>query len=357
MENVIFDRYDLKTYMRPLWRGNVMVNESVLFIGAEDCVQLLYTPKEILSVRSCGLDVEYKEGQDYIIEGGKLRRTANSRMAYLPEELYYPAEKTEEIGAMKGRFPEKPWLYFGEKDTFFKNQIFITYTHEDTWQDAIPAGQAEKFPKTLAKLARGEDTTVVFFGDSITTGCNTSHWMDRAPHMESWPQMTVSALLAEYPDAKINYVNTAVGGKKTAWAIETVDERVVAYDPDLVILAFGMNDTRMPAENHAAQLCELVTLVKEKCPRAEVLVISTTLPNEEADGFWSEQHRFEEVYESTLLKQFPGLPLVRMGSMHKALLKKKRFCHMTGNNINHPNDFLARAYAQSLFKAITGKEF
>ncbi|MBQ9131573.1 MAG: SGNH/GDSL hydrolase family protein [Clostridia bacterium] len=357
MERIIFDRYDLKTYMRPLWRGTTTVNESVLFIGAEDTVQLLYDPVEILSVRSCGLDVEYEEGRDYVLEGGKLRRTANSRMAYLPEELYYPAEKTEEIGAMKSRLPDRPWLYFGEKDTFFKNQIFVTYTHGDTWQGFVPEGQAEKFPKTLAKLERGEEITAVFFGDSITTGCNTSHWMDREPHMESWPEMTVSALKAEYPNAKINYVNTAVGGKNTAWAIETCEERVAAYDPDLVILAFGMNDTRLTAEEHTAQLGDLVALVKEKCPRAEVLVIATTLPNEEADRFWAEQHRFEAVYGDTLLKRFPGLPLVRMGSMHKALLARKRFCHMTGNNINHPNDFLARAYAQSLFKAITGKEF
>lgn len=357
MENIIFDRYDLDTYMRPYWRGNVMVNESVLFVGETDCVPLLYTPKKILSVRSCELDVEYEEGRDYLIEDGKLRRTVGSRMAYIPESLYYPAEKTEEIGAMKGRFPEKPWLYFGEKDTFFKHQIFVTYTHEGTWEDKIPTGQAEKFPKTLARLESGEETTVVFFGDSITTGCNCSHWMDRAPHMESWPEMTVSALRRTYPNAKINYVNTAVGGKKTAWAIETAEERVAAYNPHLVILAFGMNDTRMPAEDHAALLTQLVETVKGLCPDAEIALISTTLPNEEAEGFWSEQHRFEEVYESTLLQKFPDLPIVPMGSMHKALLKKKRFCHMTGNNINHPNDFLARVYAHSLFKTLTGKEF
>lgn len=356
MGSIIYDRYDIKTYMHPFWRGNVKVNESVLFVGEEDCVGLLCEPEQILSVRSCGLDVEYEEGKDYVVESGKLRRTQNSRMPYLPKDLYFPAEKTEEIGAMKCRVEGHPWLYFGEGDTFFKRQVFVTYTHKDEWQGFVPKGQRELFPRTHQRLASGEETTVLFFGDSITTGCNCSGWMDRAPHMESWPEMTVSALRLEYPNANIRYINTAVGGKKTLWAIESVDERVAAYNPDLVILAFGMNDVEMPAEEHAAQLSKLVSLVKEKCPMAEVLVISTTLPNEEALRYWSDQYRFEEVYEETLLKQFPNLPLVRMGSMHSALLKRKRFCHMTGNNINHPNDFLARAYAQSLFKTITGNE-
>ena len=38
--------------------------------------------------------------------------------------------------------------------------------------------------------------------------------------------------------------------------------------------------------------------------------------------------------------------LVPMTSMHSALMEKKRFYDMTGNNINHPCDFLARVYAQ-----------
>ena len=34
------------------------------------------------------------------------------------------------------------------------------------------------------------------------------------------------------------------------------------------------------------------------------------------------------------------------GTMHKSLLEKKRFIDMTGNNVNHPNDFLIRCHAQ-----------
>jgi len=35
-----------------------------------------------------------------------------------------------------------------------------------------------------------------------------------------------------------------------------------------------------------------------------------------------------------------------MQSIHHALLKHKRYIDMTGNNVNHTNDFLTRVYAQ-----------
>ena len=37
-----------------------------------------------------------------------------------------------------------------------------------------------------------------------------------------------------------------------------------------------------------------------------------------------------------------------MTELHRILLSRKAYHHMTGNNINHPSDFLARLYAQGL---------
>jgi hypothetical protein len=43
-----------------------------------------------------------------------------------------------------------------------------------------------------------------------------------------------------------------------------------------------------------------------------------------------------------------------MSSVHRHLLARKEYYHMTGNNINHPNDFLARVYGMVLM-AVMGK--
>ena len=48
------------------------------------------------------------------------------------------------------------------------------------------------------------------------------------------------------------------------------------------------------------------------------------------------------------------MAIVPVTSMHKSLLEKKRYYDMTGNNVNHPNDFMARIYAQTVNKTILG---
>lgn len=77
------------------------------------------------------------------------------------------------------------------------------------------------------------------------------------------------------------------------------------------------------------------------------------LPNEEAQGFWGNQHTFEAVYLKNVAKKYPDVAIVRMTTMHSLMLETKEYYHMTGNNINHPNDFLSRIYAQSVVRTIT----
>ena len=54
-----------------------------------------------------------------------------------------------------------------------------------------------------------------------------------------------------------------------------------------------------------------------------------------------------------LEEKHPFVAVADMTTMHYNLLEKgKRYRDMTGNNVNHPNDFLARIYAQVILKTI-----
>ena len=46
-----------------------------------------------------------------------------------------------------------------------------------------------------------------------------------------------------------------------------------------------------------------------------------------------------------------------MTAMHIDLLKANRFRDMSGNNVNHPNDFLARVYAQVVLQTVAGDNY
>jgi hypothetical protein len=126
------------------------------------------------------------------------------------------------------------------------------------------------------------------------------------------------------------------------------------HDPDLVVIAFGMNDG---ATTPLVLAQRVVTMAKKaKEAGCEVILVSTMLPNCEAAGFWGNQQDFEAAILEQVKKSALDIAVVQMTSLHRSLLTVKPYYHMTGNNINHPNDFLARFYAQSIVEAITGGE-
>ena len=43
-----------------------------------------------------------------------------------------------------------------------------------------------------------------------------------------------------------------------------------------------------------------------------------------------------------------------MTSMSLSILTRKDFYDYSGNNINHPNDFFGRVYAQTLLETVVG---
>ncbi|MBE6628154.1 MAG: SGNH/GDSL hydrolase family protein [Ruminococcaceae bacterium] len=353
-QKYVTDRYDFDTYIKPYWSGDFMANESVLFAGEEGRVSLLYTPRNGVSVRSCDLKTEYREGVDYLLSGNTLTRLAGSSMPYFTDEELYPREEVEHSRA--GKTTERPWVLFGEGSWIAQHQVFVSYFHEDAWEGIIPEDQSRKLPRTLERLERGEPLKLLFFGDSITTGANSSGKIGFEPFADPWPILVKKGLEKLYPKASIDYVNTAVGGKKTAWGLETLEENLLVYQPNTVILAFGMNDRELTPEEHVAEIKELIERTQAALPAVEIALVATMLPNAETFKFWKEQYTFEDAYGRLLLPSHPELSLVPMTSVHAALLKKKQYRDMTGNNVNHPNDFLARAYAHSILRVMTGKE-
>ncbi len=73
-------------------------------------------------------------------------------------------------------------------------------------------------------------------------------------------------------------------------------------------------------------------------------MIAPMLPNPDAI-----QAGIQGQYKAELLKLCkPGVALADIAGVHAELLKHKTYQDMTGNNVNHPNDYLARWYAQVL---------
>lgn len=350
IDTVPLDSFNLDTWITPYWEGNITYHESVMFVG-DDGAPLLYKPEEILSVRSFDLKTEYVEGVDYEVKDGKLYRLAGSEMPHFTWDEFYPKSKETSVSGNAFAGSKKPYVFFAEGTYFHKNQVFVTYTHQANTDLFVPTKSA-KLNKFVSKLEKGESVNLVFFGDSITAGANASGRGGALPGTPRWSEMVRDALAAKYPSAKINFTNTAVGGKETLWGIGEIDNSVNQYKPDLLVLAFGMNDGGKSTEQFVANTKTMVDKVLAANPDCEILVIGTMLPHSETSYYKNQNLQEAGLYE--MAKSYNNVDVVPMTSVHSSVLAHKRYFDMTGNNVNHPNDFLIRLYAQTILETLIG---
>lgn len=341
-------RYDIPRALEPIWQGERVYFESVLLIGDRNRVSLAYPAKRIEEVRSADLTVRYEEGRDYFLEGGDLMIPSGSRLPRFERNEYYlsaPVENGSFECALGGH------ILFGEKGLFHSRQIVVSYEHEAQSLLPEPPAQLGLLPNTRSILERGGSLRVLFYGDSITTGCNCSDFMNLEPFMPSWMELTMDGLRTKWPEAHLFYHNTAVGGTASQWGLENVKERASSLQPDLCFLAFGMNDGtgRVPAGRFIAQIQGIMEAVRKENPDCEFVLVSTMLPNREVKGFDGLQRDYLPLLAGL---KGPGCALADMTSLHAALLERKQYPDMTGNNVNHSNDFLSRVYAQLMLRTL-----
>jgi lysophospholipase L1-like esterase len=358
-----YDEYNLNTYLSPYWENRVMYNETVMFVGADDEAPLLYQPTEIVSVRNYGLDIEYKEGVDYVVENGRIKRTATSSIPFFEIDEYYLSVPESIAIKVVNERADTPltgvkYLKYGEGDTFTRKQIAVTYRHAGTWQGTKPQGKSARLASVLTKIKNADDLNIVYYGDSITTGCNasgTSAGGYVSPYMPGFFNMINEYLENKY-DCFISSSNTAVGGWTTAQGLADVEARVLDKKPDLLVLGFGMNDAPTPVASYKSMIKSMIDSLHAVNPNANVILVGTTVPNYESDWYGNQEHFIGALNE--LENEYDFVAVADMTTMHKDLFAQgKRYRDVTGNNINHPNDFVVRAYAQVILQTLLGEDF
>jgi len=322
----------------PFWSSETMVAESVLMIS--DGVgtphgALLWPSVEILSVQDALLERDYERGKDwdYDPKAGELFLTSGSAAPWM---------KTSDLVA--GGEP-----LFKEGHFFQSQQLAVTYRHAPgLWKGPMP-GESNKLASTLAKLKARSAVELVVYGDSISFGYNASGFSTAdieviSPLMQPWASLVACQIKARY-GAEVKLVNASEAGRVSAWGRERVQALVSVNKPDLVVIGFGMNDGSqgVSPSDFEANLLAMMDSVRVANPAAEFILVSPMLANPS----WKvagDQRRYASVFER--LSGRPGVAVADVTSAHVELLKRKAYVDMTGNGVNHPNDFLIRWYAQ-----------
>jgi lysophospholipase L1-like esterase len=115
------------------------------------------------------------------------------------------------------------------------------------------------------KLVSGEEVTIVTYGDSWTYGSCADGWFEaKAAGYKhemiygSWALQLKSYV--EALNAKASLINQGQGGWKSITGQTAFNERVAKYEPDLLILNFGINDWRagVPIEAFRKAMEEMI---------------------------------------------------------------------------------------------------
>ena len=336
----------------PPWLGTTVENESSAVLeekeGGPFVARLSRKPDKVVAVRSANRERVYKEGADFTVDAaGKLVFTGKPVEGLKLAQLYPPKGSPNSYPSRVGH-PEQAMLY-GPGRWFHDHQVEVTYTSRDPWPGAKPTSALDSLPKTAALLKGKKFLKIAVSGDSISTGLDASALAKAEPNQPGYPDL-VAANIQRLTGSEVRLVNFAISGTSIAFGVADWP-KLAACRPDLVIVAYGMNDVgRKDPRWFRERTAELVGKIRADLPEAEIILVSPMLGNQE----WIHTPRaMFDLYRNELKALTgPGVALADVTAVWQAQLGNQRDLDLTGNGLNHPNDFGHRLYAWTILSTL-----
>ncbi len=364
--------YDIEKFLKPIWKGNTVYCETALVLKNAlnfiPEIRLAYPIKKILSVKSFDLKREYEEGKDYFVnENGELQIIPEGNIPYLSWENYRFNDFVDDGKHIASADAIGSYIVaelFAHDDGMSQWMISVTYQHEESNFYDVACDKSAKMESFLNKLKNGEPTTVVSYGDSITYGWGASGMKDvnKPPYTPPYNVMVLEYLRKRY-NVEITHENFAVSGMCTDWGEKDENiQKAIDVNPDFVILSFGMNDAGGFHPNVFYQkMVNIISKIRKVCGEVPFVIISPIMPNPlVAFTAGSSICRYHAEYPNVFKKieeSLSNVAWVNVTNEHNLLLQRKNLSDTLSNNVNHPNDFMHRVYAQLTLKTILGDEY
>lgn len=193
----------------------------------------------------------------------------------------------------------------------------------------INRGNWHKLKKCMKKAASGQTITVGFLGGSITQGS-----------LSSTPETCYAYLVYEwwkkkFPKSEITFINAGIGGTTSQFGVSRVEDHLLKYAPDFVLIEFAVNDdnTEFFEETYEGLIRRTLS---DKCAPAVMLMNNVKYD----DGVNAEEMHLKvaEAYE---------LPMVSMKNTIWPEIESGRISNreITPDDL-HPNDAGHKLVAQ-----------
>lgn len=220
-----------------------------------------------------------------------------------------------------------------------------------------------------------KSVTIAFLGDSVTQGCFDVYY-DRAGRIQTFfdYKKAYSTRVREllnllYPEAQINVINSGISGDTAGGGAKRVERDVLAFNPDLVVISYGLNDVTESDEgltNYKNALAEIFEKVIKS--GAECIFMTQNYYNTNiSDHLIPEALELAEVLErkqkSGMLKNYyqNAMALARKMGVKVCDVYRKweamekggvNTTELLANKLNHPIPELHYLFAYSLIETM-----
>lgn len=340
--------------LEPAWSSEIVYGESCVVRAEADAAPratLAFQPSEIIQVVTANKQHAFDLEADCSCDDAA--RTLHFKALGPIEpiadaDLFLPSDAPHSYRHRVGH-PDQNLLYRPGR-WFHDRNIEVTY-RRDVEKDPLARLPITfgSLPKTVARLNEGEPITLGVSGDSISTGLDASVMTGAPPYQPGYPHL-VAAQLQVLSDSEIALKNRAVSGWSVANGVKDLDA-LLAEKPHLIIVAYGMNDVgRKDPLWFFEQTRTIIDRARAALPDVEILLVSPMLGN----GEWIHTPREMFALYRDQLKALvaPGIALADVTAVWEIMLRSKHDLDLTGNGLNHPNDFGHRLYAQAVLQSL-----
>lgn len=362
IDGISYD-YSEKQRILPFWQGNVIYNEQLMIVdkGGRAGGHLLYDALRVISVKDATLKTEYKEGVDYVVNGDTITLPEGSSIPVFRDEWakgnnvpsQYP------LGNAGTGYQMIGGVIYTETSLIWGNYIHVTYAYDPASVDRTTVKTfGDELYGLSQKLAKKETIKMTVFGDSISEGCSSSEKWNHDPQCPPYASLLKEGIEI-LGGVTVELSNPSVGGKDSVWAAEEEQISLIsAQAPDLLVLAFGTNDTYVNVEGgvYRRNLKKVISAAKAVNSECQIILIAPFPSNPETKTDEEQEMLVNELKklstEDAKNEKWMDVCLVDMYHAVRPMLEKKKYYEIGANNINHPNDFIHRFYAMNLLSAI-----
>lgn len=233
---------------------------------------------------------------------------------------------------------------------------------------------AERIRENIGRPGQCRPVTIGFLGDSVTQGCfelySTGEESIETEYRsyEAYHSKLKRMLEEVFPSVPFNIINAGVGGDSAPGGRERLQRDVLSFQPDLVVVCFGLNDTGRGMEgiaDYARALEEIFRKLQET--GTEVIFMTPNMMGTRAVA------EMKDPFIHSLLENITKLQTD--GIMDAYMEKAREVCtankvpvcdcyrkwkkleesgadvtRLLANRVNHPTDNMHWLFAASLFE-------